>query len=538
MEFEDNFLPNPYHVSFGIQDDVVRGNIFRPVQPYSYVTPKVEMIIPPIIWIGYEIFIIKEKLMPKEGDCLFLNPNHGEFTQALLWKLYGNTDYVIGRDWASTREKEWLFNSEMKGRQRSWPGDISSMINLIFSHKEIQDEEIKSYVYSIMGSRFIRIFEEKTRMIFNEMIENELLPILKKVKKSSIKEEVKKDLVKAFITFINICFLKIRNELKKEYYHKKLPKRFNKFFQTNIVNDEYSVDNFLQEIFGINPDDPGSLNELKKLGEIVHRLSSPIFSPKEIDLFFSSLNNTKTGRILLISFIILDYASKLISDDCGISNQLNAIDKLYDNKTLILYLEKILNLGDSHFQKYLDGLKNIPVKNIKNPITFKEIEKYIYYWLMNLFLYFGEIIIRNDIDRKKLVDIGFSEKNIARILKIEDFKQSFLKKYLSNHYPNTLLYLENFASEIQEIKRDNFQHLYDFIQILKNELGKNKNLAQIFLHLIKTNKSFEYLGARLIPNPEAKIRFSKISTSVVFPGREGSVGWYYELVQMRLKGYE
>ena len=536
MESDDMYLPNPFHISFGSRDDFVRGNIFRPVQPYKTIIPHIEMIMPPIIWIGYAIYLIREKKVPKQGDCLFLDPDHGEFTQAVLWKVYGNSDYVIGRDWACTRNREWFFNSETSGRQRRWPDDIASLVKSIHSSSEIDEATIKTDFELILGSGFIRAVREYTDIQIEEAISEILFPKITKISSEIDSDEKKEYLTKTIIDFIRYLFIETRSGINERYKGEEIPNSFDKFFQSNIVDQEYSMIGFLKEVLEIDSNNPESIMDLEQLGDVVYRLSSPYFKPEEIDCFLAKLSTTNIGRTLLISFVLIDYASKIISEKEHITSQFKATEKLLDDELLIFCLEKIIDQKESGFKSYLQETENIPLEFMDTTLTYEEIEKIIYYWFLNFFIYYGEVVIRNDIEREKIIDQGFSERDIEKLLTIQDFEQRFLCKFLANYYPKTIHYLEIFKSE-NKIERANYIHLQNFIQILKNGLVQQNKEHVIFYQLLKTDKSLELTHDKLIAVQDSRQRFNKLSHSVVFPGRDNIVRWHNELVEMRLKGY-
>lgn len=538
MEHNDNFLPSPYHISFGIQDDFVRGNIFRPVQPYNNIIPHIEMIMPPINWIGYAIYLVKKNKIPREGDCLFLDPDHGEFCQAILWKLYGDSDLVIGRDWACTREREWFFNSTTSGRQRGWPDNICSFIKTIETSKHMDITNVINDFASILGSLFIRTYVEITESNFKENIRNNLMPQLMTPPTGIPKEKIKIYLAQVIFKFLRDSFLEVRSKIIEKYSDDEIPSRYQKFLQTDIVETEYGMIDFLRELFDINPDDNNSLGTLDVLGEIVNRYSSPFFKSEEIDIIFSRLNNTDRGRTLITSFILVDYAVHLLIEKRGKSDLQSIIDDLDSDEIFIECLEQMLSMGEKRFQTYCSDHKNIFLKNINRFITFDNLEKIIYYWLFNFFVYYGEIIIRNDVKRERIVDQGVSEKDIVKLLENTDFEKHFLKKFLTNVYPKLIQYLDVFESDITDIERDTYVHLKDFLKILKEGLSKKKKDSAIFFELLKTDKSLEKVSEKLVANADSKDRFNKLTDSVVFPGRNNITWWYSQLMEMRIKSYE
>ena len=510
---DDMFLPTPYHVSFGDTTSSERTNIFRPSQPYRYIIPGVGMIIPRIVWIGYAIHLINKDKVPENEDCLFLDPDDGEFIQGILWDIFGHPELVIGRDWASIRPTEWLFAGK-----RSWPDNISSIVKSISDSKSFEIDRIKSDMLSVISIKFIRLFDETSNISFSNKIEKTLIPELAKTKNKEL-------LARTIINFIRDCFLEIRDE-----YNGNLP---NKFFESDIIDSNYRMLNFVESILGV---ENGKLGELEELGNIVSRYSKPIYTKNEQEIFFKYLNKTEDGCTLLTSFILIDYSSWILFKEKNTEyyNQIEAISDLKSDEILISCLNKILNYGETNFRNYLNSTK-IFSKNNFNNINFEQIKTLIHFWKFNFLLYFGEIILRNFLDRNLLIEQGISENDINRVFKDDNFKIIFLNEYLNGNDSTFIRYLEKFKNQLHRIRATE-DHMVEFINVLI-VLSKSKNTSppESFFKLLQTNHSFERVKSRLIPINDVKNKFNLVSETVVFPGREGIVTWLSELKEMGLR---
>lgn len=517
---DDDFLPNPYHISFGEKTSSERENIFRPSQPYRYITPGVEMIIPHIVWIGYAIHLIRNGKGPENDNCLFLDPDDGELIQGILWDIYGHPELAIGRDWASIRPTQWLFANDTYGRKRSWPDNISTIVKSISDSRSFDRDKIRSDILSVIGIGFSRLFEETSKISFAKKVEDKLIPELEKTKNKEL-------LARAIIAFIRDCFFEIKNKYKGT----NLPAKFR---ENNIIDSNYRMFFFVKSILGI---ENGKIGELKELGNIASRYSDPQYTINELEIFFRNLNKTEDGRILLISFILIDYSSLILFEEnrTEYKSQIEAIPNLQSDEVLINCFDKILRNGEISFQNYFN-LTKIFSKEYFNKIKFKEIEILIHFWKFNFFLYFGEKIIRNlnFFDRDILIEQGISEDDINRILLEEDFEIKFILEYLSNNDRKTIVYLEEFKNRLLR-KRESEEHLFEFINLFI-DLSKSgiKSPSESFFRLLQTNQSFERVKSRLIPTADIKYRFKGVSETVVFPGRNGIVTWLNELKEMGL----
>ncbi len=295
-------LPEPYNISFGsVYSESVRDGIFRPVQPTNLITPGIGMITAPIVWIGYVINLINNGKIPKERECLFLDPIFGEIKQGIFWSLFGRQDLIRGRQWACMKPADWLFTSTMDGRQRRWADDISIVVKKLNTSK--YDKNILlSDLLSLFGKKFIKHYETATKLSLKESINKNLIPSLKSIRKDSTKENIMKLLLEEIISFIQHSFLEVRN-----YYEENAPEKLDqKYYSTNIIGNVYNLYRFVEDELGITNLDKQAIGELKSLGEVVNR-QNPKFNAKEIFQFFSSLNRTKHGRKLFCSFVLFYY---------------------------------------------------------------------------------------------------------------------------------------------------------------------------------------------------------------------------------------
>lgn len=100
------------------------------------------------------------------------------------------------------------------------------MINSIVNSEKVNEESVKSDIKSILGSRFISVFEEKTEVNISEPIDNNLLPNLRKIVSDIEKEKLAEELTKEILNFIRKCFIQIRTKLNDEYPNGIIPSKF------------------------------------------------------------------------------------------------------------------------------------------------------------------------------------------------------------------------------------------------------------------------------------------------------------------------
>lgn len=520
-------LPEPYYISFDIvYSELVRGNIFRPMQPYKLVTPGIEMINAPIVWVGYVINLINNGKIPKDAVPLFLDPIYGEFKQGIFWILFNRQDLMVGRDWPCANPNQWLFTSTMDGRKRRWADNISIIIKKL-STSEYDEDVLLADLLSLFGKRFIKHYQNAMGLSLDETINENLIPSLQKIRKSSTKENKMRLLLEEIISFIQRSFLEVR-----DYYAENSPEELSqKYYSTNIIDNVYNLYSFVEDDLGVTNLDKQAIGELESLGKVVNQ-QNPKFDAKEICQFFSRLNTTVAGRKLFRSFVLFNYLAYTLKK--RYKSEIDALRALkYDD--VLLEALKCAKRDEKSFNNFLKTNSIFPRKELQT-VNYGELLQCIELWEFNFFLYFGEVLIRNG-DRNLVLNKGIKEKNLKKTLEIQSLENKFVYQYL--HDNKNIVKMEELKKLAREIKsnlnpRQNELSMLNFINTLLDCYQKYKVPHRIYIELLETMGSFNYSdeSSRLIVSNNIKETFSEVSYSVVFPGRDGIVNWLLQLKEM------
>lgn len=463
-------LPENFYIT-GIPQTAERPKLFRPKELREYVFPEVGMIMYPLFWVKYTLFLLREGYNLSEQKYLFFwakkNKNIESLNGVLYYSLisrflkeeYDAEDVSVGKRWA-----RWIF-------KKDWKDKII--------------EEIRKFVQNpnnFNSSAFVgKIFSS----------------------------DFKSDCVNCNIDLARNCqskFSTVINEFEDKEYRKNMRKSIGCFVdfiaELLYLNEDLNV----EEGSVISPNIEFTrkvlLEESEDLkGDLIQLANTNLkFTVEEIVSLLNALQSNQKGTYFLRSLLLVSYFDPLNHHNRYIIERMRNILDLY--RTTTDFKEGVL----------------AKFKNINfNPEILAGLEESCFYWELNYFLADGEDISR-DLLRNNPETVTSSE--IAHYFSkgknqsLENFK-NFFQKFRDNkrrHYLESLIKTLNVGGGEKVAK---------FLATLLDGIEKSLDLSEVFVNLLLLEGTIE----KETENLYSVTSLPKELTSATFYGIDPLIDW-------------
>lgn len=444
-------------------------NYFRISQPTRNIISNIGMIMYDNIWYKYLFDLIDQGFDLNNriiSTSIFFGPLKNDKIQynksMLYFMLYNWVEFrkniTVGDRWSN----DWLFAPDTIKDRNSNNSYLLELCDKILDKSNLSYEDL----WRLFGYQFKDRYEKKYGASKFKDESDKFIKILNK-------SDSKLDKIELFTKFI-------ANQVLSIYSNEELT------YKGLVILPNL---NFIKENFNYNEKDYALLITNQNLFNFE-------FSKEERSTFLSMLAKTTNGKLLLQSFILFDTLK---------------------NNNITQYTNIVKNRDISQISNVLDSvnIKNILANKFSSKYVFSESDYYtlILNWQYNLFLYYGERIIReilNEIDsdeailKNKIKDSLENKTEYSIVLKI----YNFLRK-------------EKHILELSSIYKDTRQD--SFIPLLEN----SKSLFELFLDRLFKNGNIEY-------NPDGTINFTDLSedelSAPMFTGIDNFFSWCEEFL--------
>ena len=425
-------IPKPFYIS-AFPKKRENPKLFRPKELREYIFPELGMIMYPLFWIKYTLYLIKNGYDPSNQDYLFfwvkkngkIDPSKGVLYYSLLSRYYSTKkqteDVSVGKLWAKGR----LFKQDWKSRI------LKGLRKFV---KDPNRFDFTNFVETTFSADFktdcarakIDLPKHLTKMrdLFN-----------KKSRKHSI-ESMKLAIESFTIALADVLIRDGINCKKGSVIH------------PNIV--------FTRRVLLQNNTELGALEKLAN--------TNFSFTKEEIEILLNQLQSTEKGRYFLRSLLLISYFDPRYHDNDYIRNRMR---KIYDIFTSIDDFQK-------RIERKFSGFKFLPS-------ILRKLEETCFYWELNFFLTDGETIARTitsnaqGVIRKKDVQEYFSQ--------TQEEEPKYFVEFIKN-LKNDEKRRKCFLSLIKNISKQRENKIAGFLLELLDGVKKGEAGYEIFLNLL------------------------------------------------------
>lgn len=517
-------LPEPYGMSFSVQEPRYRRNIFRPVQASELVTPGIGMIVPHVAWVGFAIHAFASgRYDASAWPPLYFDPEGGELYYNLLW-TYGKKDQMpIGRQWACDNPTGWLFSPDIEDGKRLWPKKLVSFIERVLASDNVEEAAATAdLLMNILGRRFKSWLREIGFPLETKIRENLIPQILGLKDSESSMEDIMIDGIRELVGFISELSHRIRVADEQEDIDTHW-----KIWSSDVTESVYGLRSFVEKVLGVRVEKAGIMEQKYPICRIVTRQSDPYIRQSEFTKFVDALWQNPRGRRLALTFVLLEYMSS--------REKVSLEQMVYDDTVLMNPVSRIERIGDEDFARFWIA---------EMPFRFREYEENLYssllrtanHWEFNFLLYYGEIIFREDRFRRRLLSrTGLSAGFIGRELALRKTLGGFFKYYFSrSHSGERLSSLREARDILCGIERDDDpeDRMRVFLNTLISTVHSQDPPEKALLRLLATNRMCERRGDSLKVKETLREEIDKVPGDAVFSGRDAVVNWLIQLKEL------
>ncbi|KXA93546.1 hypothetical protein AKJ64_00330 [candidate division MSBL1 archaeon SCGC-AAA259E17] len=459
---EERLLPPPFSIS-ATPERGSNPRLFRPKELREVVFPEIGMVMYPLFWVKYSLYLDRKSFDLSSQNNLFLwaekenetYPEESLLYYSLLSEYYSKEEDKNSIAVGSRAAKGWLFKQDFYER----------IINGLERYcRNPTDFNYQSFIDEVFHSDF-KTDCSRSNVKLDGIVKSEL-------ERADVEsEDDYKDQMK----------------LAVEHFVESVAKAFSQTGKSgkNVIGPNI---NFVQKILLTEESQPKNLVNV-----------SFDFTREEAVELLNSLQSTEKGRYLLKSIVLVSYFDPTSHEDKYMRKKMRKISEVY-----------------SKTSNFMDRVRSKFSEFEFNPLITERLEQTAFYWELNFFLADGEDIARNFLhDRKKV-----TKKKLKEHLRNSDrrsvrYIDSFIEKLDQKRWKN---YLSKLIRQFEGKDED----LEQYFSKLLTDLERKTDLVEIFLDLLEEQGTIERSSENLF---RVVGSYSEESSTASFYGINQMIGW-------------